>query len=237
MSENPDAAVARQEQYQELKKEVAALKERCAFLQQVLDQVPANIYISDLNEGVIWCNKTNEETLGYTLAEIREMGGMEYLYRVVHPDDHVVPDKSITHYQQFNGAEYGGVFRARYREQGEYKWFMGWAKAFRKDREGKVQHLLCVDVDLSPRMNTEAQLVEVLRENLKQKNNLLIRNLGKREVEVLTLIGQGLSSKAIAEKLFLSLHTVNTHRRNIQHKLGTTRVAELVALAHEAGLS
>jgi DNA-binding CsgD family transcriptional regulator len=237
MSETPDATVACPLPYQDLEKELEALKEKCAFLQQVLDQVPANIYLSDLEQGVIWCNKTNEDSLGYTLAEIREMGGLEYLYRVVHPEDHNIPDNSITHYQQFDGAEFGGVFRARHRQETEYKWFMGWAKAFGRNAAGKVQQLLCVDVDMSPRMNTETQLVEALKENLKQKNNLLIKNLGKREIEILALIGQGDSSKTIAEKLFLSLHTVNTHRRNIQKKLGTNRVAELVSLAHEAGLS
>ena len=53
---------------------------------------------------------------------------------------------------------------------------------------------------------------------------------------MLALIGKGYISKAIAEMLFLSLHTVNTHRRIIQQKLGTNRVAELVSLAHEVGL-
>jgi DNA-binding CsgD family transcriptional regulator/PAS domain-containing protein len=237
MPEYSDCSVACQQQYQELEKELENLKQKCAFLQQVLDQVPANIYVSDLDQGVVWCNKTNEDTLGYTLAEIREMGGMEYLYRVVHPEDHVVPDSSITHYQEFDGAEYGGVFRARHRLFPEYKWFMGWAKAFRKDAAGKVKELVCVDVDLSPRMNTETQLVEALKANLQLKNKLLVKKLGKREMEVLTLIGKGHSSKSIADLLFLSLHTVNTHRRNIQHKLGTTRAAELVSLAHEAGLT
>ena len=236
MPEHSDSTSAWQQRYQDLQKELDELKEKCAFLQQVLDQVPANIYISDLEQGVIWCNKTNEETLGYSLAEIREMGGIAYLYQIVHPDDHAVPDNSITHYRQFDGAEYGGVFRARHRQDPEYKWFMGWAKAFRKDAAGQVQDLVCVDVDMSPRMNTETQLVEALKENLKLKNKLLIKNLGKREVEVLALIGKGYSSKAIAEMLFLSLHTVNTHRRNIQQKLGTNRVAELVSLAHEVGL-
>jgi DNA-binding CsgD family transcriptional regulator len=236
MAENPDSSIDWQQQCRDLEKEVAALKEKCAFLQQVIDQVPANIYISDLEKGVVWCNKTNEDTLGYTLEEIRQMGGVEYLYRVVHPEDHTIPDNSVTHYRDFEGAEYGGIFRARHRQQSEYKWFMGWAKAFRKDASGKVQDLLCVDVDMSPRMNTETQLVEALKENLKRKNQLLIKNLGNREIEILTLIGKGYSSKAIAEKLFLSLHTVSTHRRNIQKKLGTSR-AELVSLAHEAGLS
>lgn len=41
-----------------------------------------------------------------------------------------------------------------------------------------------------------------------------------REEQVLLLIGQGLSNRRIAEDLGLSVHTVDTHRRNICHKLG-----------------
>ncbi|MBC5773227.1 PAS domain-containing protein [Pontibacter sp. KCTC 32443] len=220
----------------ELEKQLQELQTKCDFLEKVVHEVPANIYISDLKKGVIWCNKTNEETLGYTLAEIREMGGMEYMYNIVHPDDHTVPDDSITHYQHFDGAEFGGVFRAKHKKETAYKWFIGWAKAFQKDAANQVQELLCVDVDMSPRMNTDEQLVQALRENLKQKNKLLVNCLRKRELEVLDLVCKGLSSKAIADKLFISLNTVSTHRKNIQQKLGTANVADLVSLGKEAGL-
>lgn len=221
---------------QALTDELARLMEKCAFLERVLNEVPANIYISDLEKGVIWCNKTNEETLGYALDEILRMGGMQYLKAIVHPEDQHIPDDSIVHYNNYSGAEYGGVFRAKHKDEEQYKWFVGWAKAFTQGEGGEVKELLCVDVDMSPRMNTEEQLVAALKENLQQKNKLLVKSLRKREVEVLTLVCKGCSTKTIAQQLFLSEHTVQTHRRNIQRKLGTGNVAELVLLAREAGL-
>ncbi|WP_439883164.1 LuxR C-terminal-related transcriptional regulator [Pontibacter sp. MBLB2868] len=220
----------------ELEKNLRALQEKCDFLEKVVNEIPANIYISDLEKGVIWCNKTNEETLGYTLEEIKEMGGLEYMYKIVHPDDHSIPDDSIDYYKNFNGTEYGGVFRAKHKNAKEYKWFIGWARAFHKNEEGKVKEILCVDVDMSPQMNTGEQLVQALRENLKNKNRLLIKNLRKREVEILNLVCKGMSTRAIAEKLYISTNTVSTHRKNIQQKLGTNNVADLVSLAKEAGL-
>lgn len=218
-----------------LQAEVALLKDKCAFLEKVVHQVPANIYISDLEKGVIWCNKTNEETLGYTLDEILQMGGITYFKQIVHPDDQNIPTDSIQHYNQFAGAEFGGVFRAKHKAEDEYRWFIGWAKAFNKQGD-EVKEILCVDVDMSPQMNTEKQLIQALQENLKQKNQLLIRQLRKREVEILTLICKGMSTRTIAEQLFISEYTVQTHRKNIQSKLGTANVAELVLLAREAGL-
>ena len=46
--------------------------------------------------------------------------------------------------------------------------------------------------------------------------------LSSRETELIHLIANGLTNKDIAEKLFLSIHTVKTHRRNIIKKLGFT---------------
>lgn len=235
MSEQKSITPAK-EKLLELERKVTELQEKCAFLEKVVHEVPANIYISDLKEGVLWCNRTNEETLGYTLDEIKEMGGFEYLYKIVHPDDRAIPDESVTHYQHFDGAQFGGVFRAKHKDEEDYKWFVGWSKVYRRQTDGQIKELLCVDVDMSPKMNTEDQLVEALRENLRLKNMLLLKSLRKRELEVLSLVCQGLSTKAIAEKLYISTNTVSTHRKNIQQKLGTTNVADLVSLAKEAGL-
>jgi DNA-binding CsgD family transcriptional regulator len=44
--------------------------------------------------------------------------------------------------------------------------------------------------------------------------------LSRRELEIIKLIALGLSSKEIAQKIFLSVNTVNTHRKNITKKTG-----------------
>jgi DNA-binding CsgD family transcriptional regulator len=164
------------------------------------------------------------------------MGGMNYFQKIVHPEDQNIPEDSQRHYKSYSGEEFGGIFRAKHREAKEYRWYMGWAKAFRKNAEGEVQELVCVDVDLSAQMNTQPQLEAALKENLKLKNKLLIKNLRKREVEVLTFISQGLQTKTIASLMNISTLTVQTHRRNIQLKLGTANIAEMVSIAKQAGL-
>lgn len=55
--------------------------------------------------------------------------------------------------------------------------------------------------------------------------------LSAREVEVITLIAEGLTNVEISEKLFLSKHTVNTHRKNIMNKLGVKNTAGIVMYA------
>lgn len=55
--------------------------------------------------------------------------------------------------------------------------------------------------------------------------------LSDREREVLILVAQGCSSKEIADRLFISIHTVNTHRKNITRKTGIKSVAGLTVYA------
>ncbi|AYC31833.1 helix-turn-helix transcriptional regulator [Pseudomonas cavernae] len=60
--------------------------------------------------------------------------------------------------------------------------------------------------------------------------------LSARELEVLTLIAQGRSNLEIAERLFISLHTVKTHARRINGKLKVERRTQAVAQAKALGL-
>ncbi|MDA9563707.1 response regulator transcription factor [Flavobacteriales bacterium] len=56
-------------------------------------------------------------------------------------------------------------------------------------------------------------------------------SLSKRELEIIALIADGGTNKDIAEKLFLSTHTVMTHRKNIMNKLGVKNTAGIVIYA------
>jgi DNA-binding NarL/FixJ family response regulator len=62
------------------------------------------------------------------------------------------------------------------------------------------------------------------------------RTLTPREQEVMRLLAEGLSSKAAAEKLYISPKTVENHRANIMNKLGLHSTIELVRYAAKIGL-
>lgn len=63
-----------------------------------------------------------------------------------------------------------------------------------------------------------------------------LNKLTKRETEVLRYIANGNTNRQIAEILFLSVRTVNTHRTNLMQKLGMHDTAALVRFAIETGL-
>ena len=85
------------------------------------------------------------------------------------------------------------------------------------------------------------QIVEILM--CKDKKNSLLDNncplfaycggvnVSEREMEIIKCVAEGYSNQEIAGKLFLSVHTITTHRKNIMNKLGINNTAGLVMYA------
>lgn len=58
---------------------------------------------------------------------------------------------------------------------------------------------------------------------------------GERELEIMKCLAQQMSSKEIADKLFISSHTVDTHRRNLLDKTNTKDSNSLITYAKMVG--
>lgn len=62
---------------------------------------------------------------------------------------------------------------------------------------------------------------------------ILSYKLGEREIEIIKLLAEGHGTNEIATKLYISKHTVSTHRKNILHKTGVNNTTQLVQFAYE----
>jgi len=89
-----------------------------------------------------------------------------------------------------------------------------------------------------PYFSTEAQqaLKQGLPEESPEMANEFTLRLSRREKEVLRLIVEEHTTQEIAERLFISIKTVETHRRNLLSKLNARNTAGLVRIAVEKGL-
>jgi len=79
-------------------------------------------------------------------------------------------------------------------------------------------------------------VLNVILQQDDRKGNGDFTDLTPREIEIVQLVAEGLSSGEIAAKLSLSTHTVNTHRKNIMRKLKVNNSSELVVQAANAGI-
>lgn len=79
---------------------------------------------------------------------------------------------------------------------------------------------------LPPALLKQKQENETYRDEFIEKMHLT-----SREIEIIKLVAEGKSAKEIADQLFLSLHTVDTHRRNVLIKLKMKNIADLVRFA------
>ena len=61
-------------------------------------------------------------------------------------------------------------------------------------------------------------------------------NLTQTEIEILKAISQGKTTKEIASERFSSIHTINTHRKNIFRKIGVNSAHEAIKYAFRSGL-
>lgn len=69
-----------------------------------------------------------------------------------------------------------------------------------------------------------------------RKNEAVMPPISRREKEVLQLIADGLTNAEVAEKLFISIPTVNTHRKSLLEKLEAKNTATLIGRAIKMGL-
>lgn len=80
-----------------------------------------------------------------------------------------------------------------------------------------------------------AEATQVLLKSLRRQGTQKETHLTKREIEVMTLLASAYTVNEVAEKLFISAHTAETHRKNIMAKLRFKNKAELVIYAKENG--
>ncbi|MBQ1623764.1 MAG: helix-turn-helix transcriptional regulator [Bacteroidales bacterium] len=92
--------------------------------------------------------------------------------------------------------------------------------------------------ELTKGMESINKEVATYVENLLVDRSRRITDIGlsPREIEIIRLSAEGLKAAEIAQRTFLSVHTVNTHRQHIYAKMGVKNVADMLRKAGELGI-
>ncbi len=103
---------------------------------------------------------------------------------------------------------------------------------------GVEEVLAAIDTVMNGKKYYDPKIKKSTHENRHADDDFMRQfQLTKREIEIIGLIGQSNTNEAIADKLFLSIATVKTHRNNINLKLDIKSPADLVKFAVEHGLA
>lgn len=104
------------------------------------------------------------------------------------------------------------------------------ASGYLSKNASKEELLIAIDAV----MDGQVYLAADIREKLSGPDHEAPDLTGK-EIEIVRFIGQGLTSREIADQLFVSIRTVETHRYNILKKLSIPNAAQLSSWAKEKG--
>jgi DNA-binding CsgD family transcriptional regulator len=191
--------------------------------------------------------------LGYRLNEILEKG-QGYLDEKIHPVDFIELNKKgislIKLFYHFSNDE-----KMNYKLLNEYRILNSENKYIRVieqhqslelDIFGNIWLTLSM-IDISPNQNIKeglksqlldfrtGKIISFQNENTNYKEEIKI-SLTQREIQILQMVKNGLLSKEISDNLFISVHTVNTHRQRVLEKLGANNSMEAIVFASKLGL-
>jgi DNA-binding NarL/FixJ family response regulator len=102
--------------------------------------------------------------------------------------------------------------------------------------EGKEEIIEALNASLNGKKHYSNDLLDLLFEpNEKKFVGEETGQLTNSELDIVRLIAEGLTTKEIAARKFISFHTVISHRKNIFRKLGVTSISELIMYSIKAG--
>lgn len=200
--------------------------------------IPASLMIQDLDElrptGCSYMNNWGCEHLGTSPDEINQMGE-SYYERYFLRDEIDIIFKRVNNYLITGDFDSQCNFfqRVKLNKNEEYTWFYTVLKVVAiKQNEQSEKKIIVLS---SPVIGLD-HLVSKVNKTLDQdqfikKHYRKFAELTVREKEIIAHLANGKSSNEIAEQLFISAHTVSTHRKNIIRKIECNSFADLLRFA------
>jgi DNA-binding CsgD family transcriptional regulator len=181
-----------------------------------------------------------------TLAE----SDINYTNSLIHPDDLPILLKAGIYYismgfalpEKMSSKDYKAIFEFRVKgKDGTYVRIIEQQIPLEFDKSGNVWLALSM-VDLAPDNDLDEpfcgrlvnqRIGELFYFPPNEAPSQQTNSLSNREMEILQLISRGLISKEIADKLYISVNTVNTHRQRIIEKLDVNNTYEAIRYARD----
>lgn len=203
------------------------------------------VYIHHIKSGSFFF-KGIDKCLGYEMDELHA----DFFIRNVHPADltmYFKISKALLSFVMDNSeglVPFNSSFLINYRiktVKGDYIQVLRQSTPFIKDANGKVEAYIsmCSNItEISESNCVKWNISGPKKENFPKYLNEQGEDehlFSGRELDILRLLSNGRSSQAIADKLFISINTVNTHRKSLMRKANVNKTIDLLAFALDHG--
>lgn len=207
------------------------IKEKIDEVSKTADDYPGAVVIHNIQElKIIYMSHRAINGLNKSWEEIRNISFEDYHKTYFNPEDaddyfpkiqemlkNNTPHDMVSFFQQVRTAE-----------TGDWEWYLTSMKVLMNDDKGEPLLTISFAIAIDPKNHVTNKVNRLLEENTFLRTHYVrFSKLGDREKEVLKLVSNGKSSTEIAEELFISEQTVETHRKNIKRKLNIKTTFDL----------
>ena len=223
-------------------------------LSSIINHLPSVVYLLDYRtDAYLFMSKNCEQMLGYTSDEVIERGPKWHVKNNLHPYDMKVFTSEVfssflDYTRSFSKSELPNIrfsvnIRAK-RKDGVYIHALQQYTVIESDEAGNPLLTLGTWTDITAHKTDTKVVFAASRYHKKTGFSVITTDtfpnmqvsISTREHEIVKHILKGLTSKQMAKKLHVSLHTINAHRRNILKKTACKNTAELMNYAIFNGL-
>lgn len=209
------------------------VKDSLIDLDDVCELIPGLVHLNKIHTlELAYLDKQSRGVLGVSREDLLR-NGQHILRKHVMPESFQQAQKLFAHLDFEDSSQVVSHFQALkgFLAKEGYHWYFSVKKRFNKD------FILTISNPVHTLGPMQKKVEKILEENLFIKKNLpKLNSLTDREKEIIKLIFKGHNSNQIAEKLFISPHTVRTHRKNIWAKLEINSYTQLLKFAGQFDL-
>lgn len=197
---------------------------------------PGAVMVQDLNAlELTYMNRWGCDKLGHSLEEMRAMGDRYYREFFYEEETRKFLPGMIEYVQRQDCTALHDFYqRVKTYDKNEAGVYYTACKLLTREGGSRPSHeLLLISNPVATMGLTVNKLSKLLAENqFAERNHHKFELLTIREKEIIRLLAEGKSSGEISDELFISSHTVTTHRKNISRKLDISSFAELIKFAN-----
>lgn len=210
------------------------LQSQVLSISEIGDYVPGSVMVQDLGSMTnLYMNKFGCDYLRCSSEELRAIGP-DYFRRFFPAEEMLAIKHGMFGFISLGDYTRLHSFLQRVRPDcnSEYSWYFTTSRLIQQPDDATSMNLVHIAVPINT-LNITGYRVSNMIENddYIRKNFQRFNLLSAREKEVIRMIVEGKSSYEIANALFRSIHTINTHRKNILHKLEVNSLAGLIKFA------